>query len=237
MALEGERVVVVGGSSGIGLETARLALAAGASVTIAGRSEDRLRRAAADLGGAVRSVVADVTDDGSVKALFDGETRVDHVFLPAGEIKPGGGDVLGADLSALRSLLESRLLGVVHVVRRARPKMAGGSITLMSGLYANRPAPGAALGAAAVAAIDGMTRALALDLAPIRVNAVAPGLIDTPLWDSFGPQRDAILAQATALPVGRIGRPDEVAAAVVLLMSNGFVTGTVLAIDGGGSLV
>jgi NAD(P)-dependent dehydrogenase (short-subunit alcohol dehydrogenase family) len=237
VALEGERVVVVGGSSGIGLETARLALAAGASVTIAGRSEDRLRRAAADLGGAVRSVVADVTDDGSVKALFDGETRVDHVFLPAGELKPGGGDVLGADLSALRSILESRLLGVVHVVRRARPKMAGGSITLMSGLYANRPAPGAALGAAAVAAIDGMTRALALDLAPIRVNAVAPGLIDTPLWDSFGPQREAILAQATALPVGRIGRPDEVAAAVLLLMSNGFVTGTVLAIDGGGSLV
>ncbi len=237
MALEGERVVVVGGSSGIGLETARLALAAGASVTIAGRSEDRLRRAAADLGGAVRSVVADVTDDGSVKALFDGETRVDHVFLPAGELKPGGGDVLGADLSALRSILESRLLGVIHVVRRARPKMAGGSITLMSGLYANRPAPGAALGAAAVAAIDGMTRALALDLAPIRVNAVAPGMIDTPLWDSFGPQREAILAQATALPVGRIGRPDEVAAAVLLLMSNGFVTGTVLAIDGGGSLV
>jgi NAD(P)-dependent dehydrogenase (short-subunit alcohol dehydrogenase family) len=237
VALEGERVVVVGGSSGIGLETARLALAAGASVTIAGRSEDRLRRAAADLGGAVRSVVADVTDDGSVKALFDGETRVDHVFLPAGELKPGGGDVLGADLSALRSILESRLLGVVHVVRRARPKMTGGSITLMSGLYANRPAPGAALGAAAVAAIDGMTRALALDLAPIRVNAVAPGLIDTPLWDSFGPQREAILAQATALPVGRIGRPDEVAAAVLLLMSNGFVTGTVLAIDGGGSLV
>jgi NAD(P)-dependent dehydrogenase (short-subunit alcohol dehydrogenase family) len=237
VALEGERVLVVGGSSGIGLETARLALAAGASVTIAGRSEDRLRRAAADLGGAVRSVVADVTDDGSVKALFDGEPRVDHVFLPAGELKPGGGDVLGADLSALRSILESRLLGVVHVVRRARPKMAGGSITLMSGLYANRPAPGAALGAAAVAAIDGMTRALALDLAPIRVNAVAPGLIDTPLWDSFGPQREAILAQATALPVGRIGRPDEVAAAVLLLMSNGFVTGTVLAIDGGGSLV
>jgi NAD(P)-dependent dehydrogenase (short-subunit alcohol dehydrogenase family) len=185
----------------------------------------------------VRSVVADVTDDGSVKALFDGETRVDHVFLPAGELKPGGGDMLGADLSAVRSILESRLLGVVHVVRRARPKMAGGSITLMSGLYANRPAPGAALGAAAVAAIDGMTRALALDLAPIRVNAVAPALIDTPLWDSFGPQREAILAQATALPVGRIGRPDEVAAAVLLLMSNGFVTATVLAIDGGGSLV
>jgi len=237
VALKGVRVVVVGGSSGIGLETARLALAAGASVTIAGRSEDRLRRAAADLGGAVRSAVADVTDDAAVQALFDGEARVDHVFLPAGELKPGGGDVLGSDLNGLRSILESRLLGVVHVVRRARPKMTGGSITLMSGLYANRPAPGAAFGAAAVAAVDGLTRALALDLAPIRVNAVAPGLTDTPLWDSFGPQREAILAQGTALPVGRIGRPEEVAAGVIFLMSNGFVTGTVLAIDGGGSLV
>jgi len=237
VALKGDRVVVVGGSSGIGLETARLALAAGASVTIAGRSEDRLRRAAADLGGAVRSAVADVTDDSAVQALFDGEARVDHVFLPAGELKPGGGDVLGSDLNGLRSILESRLIGVVHVVRRARPKMTGGSITLMSGLYANRPAPGAAFGAAAVAAVDGFTRALALDLAPIRVNAVAPGLTDTPLWDSFGAQREAILAQGTALPVGRIGRPEEVAAGVIFLMSNGFVTGTVLAIDGGGSLV
>ena len=86
------------------------------------------------------------------------------------------------------------------------------------------------MAAAAVAAVEGMTRALALDLAPIRVNAVAPGLIDTPLWDSFGAQREAILAQGAGLPVGRIGRPEEVAAAVIFLMSNGFVTGTVLPI-------
>src|SRR5262249_59355213 len=86
------------------------------------------------LGGAVRSVVADVTDDASVQALFDGETRMNHVFLPAGELKPGGGDVLGSDMNALRSILESRLLSVVHVVRRARPRMTAGSTTLMSGL-------------------------------------------------------------------------------------------------------
>ena len=90
---------------------------------------------------------------------------------------------------------------------------------------------------AALGAVEGLTRALALDLAPIRVNAVAPGLIDTPLWDSFGAQREAILARGAALPVGRIGRPEEVAAAVIFLMTNGFVTGAVLPIDGGGRLV
>jgi len=185
----------------------------------------------------VRPVVADVTDESSIRALFEGEPRVDHLFVPAGELRPGDGDVLGADLRGLRSVLETRLLGVVNVVRQVRPKMAGGSITLMSGLYSTRPAPGGAFGAAAVAAVEGMTRALALDLAPARVNAVAPGLVDTPLWNAFGAQREAILAQGAALPVGRIGRPEEVAEAVLFLMSNGFVTGTVLAIDGGGGLV
>ena len=166
-----------------------------------------------------------------------GEPQVDHVFLPAGELRPESADLLTGDIAGMRSVLEVRLLGVVHVVRQARSLMKNGSIVLMSGLYATRPAVGAAMAAAAVAAIDGMTRALALDLAPIRVNAVAPGLIDTPLWDAFGPQREAILASASKLPVGRAGRPEEIAEAVVFLMTCGFVTGVVLPVDGGGSLV
>jgi NAD(P)-dependent dehydrogenase (short-subunit alcohol dehydrogenase family) len=246
MRFEGKCLVIIGGSSGIGLETARLALAEGASVTIAGRSEGRLRRAVDDLDTCrasgrmaerVRSVVADVTDESSIRTLFDGEPRVDHLFLPAGELRSGYGDVMTADQCALRSVLETRVLGVATVIRHARPKIVEGSITLMSGLYATRPGPGGALAAAAVAAVEGMTRALALDLAPIRVNAVAPGLIDTPLWNSFGSQREVILAHGVALPVRRIGRPEEVGEAILFLMSNGFVTGTVLAIDGGGSLV
>jgi NAD(P)-dependent dehydrogenase (short-subunit alcohol dehydrogenase family) len=244
--LDGKRVVIIGGSSGIGLETARLALADGAFVTIAGRSEDRLWRATENLLSThdartrpdrLRSVVADVTEEPSLQALFGGEERIDHLFLPAGELRPGGGCALTSDLPGLRAILETRLLGVTIVVRHARLKMVNGSITLMSGLYSTRPARGGAIAAAAVAAVEGMTRALALDLAPIRVNAVAPGLIDTPLWDSFGAQREAILARGATLPVGRIGRPEEVAEAVLFLMSNGFVTGTVLAIDGGGSLI
>ena len=242
MRLDGKRVVIIGGSSGIGLETARLALGEGAFVTFAGRSEGRLQGAAASLDadgnpGRLRTVVVDIGDESSVQALFAGEMRVDHVFLPAGELRPAGADVLATELEGLRSILEVRLLGVARVVRHAKPRMESGSITLMSGLYSTRPATGGAMAAAAVAGVEGMTRALALDLAPIRVNVVAPGLIDTPLWDAFGPQREVFAARAAQLPVGRIGRPEEVAEAVMFLMTNGFVTGTVLAIDGGGGLV
>jgi NAD(P)-dependent dehydrogenase (short-subunit alcohol dehydrogenase family) len=246
MRLNGKRVVIIGGSSGIGLETARLALAEGALATIAGRSEDRLRKAAEglstpaghDASNRLRAAVADIADESSIQSLFDGETRVDHIFVSAGELKPGTADLVGSDLESLRSILDVRLLGVGRVVRHARPKMNdGGSITLMSGLYSTRPGAGRAMAAAAVAGVEGMTRALALDLAPIRVNAVVPGLIETPLWDSFGPHREAILASSAKLLVGRVGRPQEVAEAVIFLMSNGFVTGTALTIDGGGSLV
>jgi NAD(P)-dependent dehydrogenase (short-subunit alcohol dehydrogenase family) len=249
MRLDGKRVVIIGGSSGIGLETARESLAEGAFVTTAGRSEDRLRRAAEHLGNSfkgntakgpsdrLRTVVADLADEASVRSLFAGETHVDHVFVPAGELRPDSGDVLRSGVDSLRSILDIRLLGVAHVIRHARSKMEEGSITLMSGLYAIRPGTASAMAAAAVAAVEGMTRALALDLAPVRVNAVSPGLIDTPLWDAFGSQRDAVLARGAVLPVGRIGRPEEVAAAVIFLMTNGFVTGTVLRIDGGGALI
>jgi NAD(P)-dependent dehydrogenase (short-subunit alcohol dehydrogenase family) len=249
MKLDGKCVTIIGGSSGIGLETARQALAEGAFVTIAGRSERRLLEAAERLGDSsqgntakgacdrLKTVAADLADESSVRSLFTAETCVDHVFVPAGELRPESADVLTSDRDRLHSILDIRLLGIARVVQHARPKMREGSITLMSGLYAIRPGTASAMAAAAVAAVEGMTRALALDLAPVRVNAVAPGTVDTPLWDAFGSHREAVLARGAKLPVGRIGRPEEIAAAVIFLMTNGFVTGTVLRIDGGGALI
>src|SRR5437879_2010924 len=142
--LDGKRVVIVGGSSGIGLETAKQALAARASVTVAGRSQDRLRQAAETLGASdrLRTVVADMADGASIQRLFASESSVDHVFLPAGELRPESADLLTGDIGGMHSVLNVRLLGVAHVVRAVKPLMKGGSITLMSGLYATRPAAG-----------------------------------------------------------------------------------------------
>ena len=119
MRLEGQRVVVIGGSSGIGLETARLALKKGAVVTIAGRSEERLKKAAADLNSEkLRLAVADITDESSIRSVFAAKKQIDHVFLPAGELRPGGGDALATDSPDLESLLKILMLCVFHVVRQ-----------------------------------------------------------------------------------------------------------------------
>jgi len=238
MRLDGKQVVIIGGSSGIGLETARLALTEGAFVTIAGRSEDRLRKAAKGLGSdRMRSVVADLADESSIRSLFADESRIDHIFVPAGELRPGGGDLLKGDINGLRSILEVRLLGVAYVVRHARPRMEGGSITLMSGLYSTRPAAGGAIAAAAVAAVEGMTRALALDLAPIRVNAVAPGHTETEGIHRIGlvgSEHAQQMVAATPLG-GRFGQPEDIAPVVVFLASDdaAWVTGERISASGG----
>lgn len=239
MRYDGKHLVVIGGSSGFGLAAARLTLAEGGSVTLAGRSAERLDRAAQGLGesGRVRTAVADVASEAEIAALFAAEVRVDSLFVTAGS-PPTAADLLTTDLTALRSILETRIMGLAFVLRAARGKLApDASIILTSGQYATRPGPGAALAAGAVGAVEAMTRALALDLAPIRVNAIAPRLIETELWDSHGPGlRARNEAQARGLPLGRAGRPEEVAEAALLLMTNGFITGTVLRLDGGGIL-
>lgn len=232
MSLSGANVIIIGGSSGMGLATARLAMAQGANVMIAGRSREKLQQAVQQLGP-VRAVVADITSEPDVQAIFGEIDRVDHIFISAG--RPLFGKIIETGLEILRSDVEQRLWGPLHVVRHAAPKMTQGSITFLSGQYASRPETGAVVTAAMSAAIEGLARGLALELAPIRVNAIAPGLIDTPMLgeDRAGAEKWAV----GTLPVKRMGLAEEVAQAAILLMTNDFITGEVLHIDGGGRLV
>lgn len=238
MSLENQTVVVLGGSSGIGLATALAAQAHGARVVVTGRDTTRLERAAATLGETARTVCLDATDEAGTRALFDDLGEVHHVFVTAGQL------VLDAKLEptseALRPALDTRFWGALHAAKFAAPHMpAGGSITFMSGTAGRRPLPGAAVASASCGAVDAFARALALDLAPIRVNTITPGYVDTALFDELlGDQRDAVLAAAgEKLPVKRVGRPEEIAHALLFLMTNGYVTGINLVVDGGGLLV
>lgn len=234
MTLQGQNIVIIGGSTGIGFETARLALQQGANVTIAGRSQEKLAKAKFQLVGNVRTVVTDVAEEASVNRIFEGLDRVDHVFITAGGLVVG--KILETDPNQFRQGLEERIFGTLYVVRAAVPKMSKqGSITLISGVRADRPLPGTTMTTVGVAAAEALTRSLALELAPIRVNAVAPGWTDTPLVSTvLGDNYDAVIRSVSEkIPVQRIGTPEEVAQAVNMLMNNGFINGEVLHIDGG----
>ena len=231
MNLHGTNVVILGGSSGMGLATAKLVKEQGANVTIASRSGEKLQHAARQIGD-VRAIVADITSESDVQEIFRDLDRVDHVFISAGRMFEG--KVLEVNLETLRSDVDQRFWGPLYVVRNAAPKMRQGSITFLTGSYASRPAVGSVVTAALLAAVETLTKGLALELAPIRVNAIAPGLIRTPL---LGEDIEEADKWAESLPVGRIGLAEEVAQAVALLMTNDFITGEVLHIDGGGRLI
>jgi NAD(P)-dependent dehydrogenase (short-subunit alcohol dehydrogenase family) len=236
MALTGTTVVILGGSSGIGLATAKAAQAEGARVVITGRSSERLRAAKTLLSADAKAVALDVVDEAGTRALFAELEYVDHVFITAGVVSFD--PKLAIATESVRSALDTRFWGAFNAAKFAATRMrAGGSITFMSGAAAIRPIRGASVATASCAAVEAFARALAIDLAPIRVNAIQPGLIDTPFLDTLGERRNAFIAEySKRLPVGRPGRAEEVADAVLFLMKNGFVTGITLTIDGGGVL-
>jgi NAD(P)-dependent dehydrogenase (short-subunit alcohol dehydrogenase family) len=233
MQLEGKHVVVVGGSQGIGYETARLAKQSGAEVTIVSRSLSKLEEASERLGK-VYTAVVDITDEAAVNRLFSTIGQVDHVYIAAGSFV--GGKILDGSVEQFRPAIESRVWGSVYVIRAAVPKMfSGGSITLTGGLSTDRPVPGAWATAVATAAAEQMSRALSIELNPIRVNAVAPGWTDTPMWDAiFGEAKQGAFQEvASKIPTGRLARAEEVASSVIFLMTNPSITGEVIHIDGG----
>lgn len=236
-ALVGQTVVVIGGSSGIGFETARRARGEGADVVVTGRTKERIDRAATELGA--RSAAFDATDSPRLARFFDELPRtVDHVMVTAG--RPHYGRMLDLDLGEARRALEESLLLCLDVARCAARKVrAGGSLLFMSGTGARRPGVGIGLAAMATAALPALAQNLALELAPIRINVIAAGFVDTPLSATFlGEGLDARRDELRrTLPIRRVVVPADVSALALHLMTNTALTGATFDIDGGQQLI
>jgi NAD(P)-dependent dehydrogenase (short-subunit alcohol dehydrogenase family) len=234
--LVGQIVVVIGGSAGIGLETARRARAEGADVIITGRDPDRLERAALELGGQ-RAAAFDANDAAALERFFqDLPTPIDHVMVTAG--RPHYGPLLEIDTAQVRQAISDHVVLALEVARNAARKMRpGGTLLLMGGTGGRRVGHGLGIVSAATAVLPPFTAALALELAPIRVNLIAAGFVDTPLSASLlGDRLDERRNELRAtLPIGRVVGPADVAARAVHIMTNTALTGATYDIDAGSS--
>jgi len=229
--LAGKKVVVVGGSSGIGLSTAELARKEGAEVIIASRNAERLK-AAADRIGAT-AIPTDVTNDDSVVNLFRAAGPVDHVVVTAAQLRSGPFKTVS--MEDVRATFEGKFWGAWRCARAAEIRQ-GGSLTLVSGFLSIRPRPNSAIVGSANGALESLTRSLALELAPVRVNCVSPGIIDTPIRAAMpeAARKDMLAKIAAGLPAGRVGLAEDIARQIHAFMLNGFATGSIVYIDGGG---
>jgi NAD(P)-dependent dehydrogenase (short-subunit alcohol dehydrogenase family) len=237
--LADKRILLIGGGSGIGFAVAEAAAAEGAQVTLASTKPDKLAAAAQKLGGAAASAVLDATDEGAVEAFF-AANRFDHIVYTAGDWSAvGRGPVAAADLAAATQVFRVRFWGALAVAKHgAKTLPSDGSLTLTDGMIAHRPTKGSAISTAMAGAIEHLTRALAVEFAPVRVNCVCPGLIRTEVWDQLlPPGREAQIAKMTERQLlARPGAPAEAAQAYLYLMKGGYTTGQVLYVDGGSML-
>ena len=232
--LQGQQIIVFGGSSGIGLAAAQTLLAAGARVTAVGRSADKLEAAARQAPGLTTAAV-DATDAEAVTRYFDQLDSFDHLVITVGGGAPPT-PFHEIDQARFRRSFDDKFWAQFAIAQAGSRKLRGsGSITFITGAAARRAVPTMVPYAAVNGAIEAMVGPMALALAPIRVNAVAPGIIDTPFWGGMpDAARQGFFAQTGAkLPAGRVGKPEDVAGAVRYLVENGFVTGTTLDVEGG----
>jgi NAD(P)-dependent dehydrogenase (short-subunit alcohol dehydrogenase family) len=240
-SLMGKKVVVVGGSSGIGLGVASAALDRGAQVVIVGRSIEKLQAAMLSLGKdrKVRTIAADMTNEADIVALFAEVGAFDHLVSTAGTLPPGD-PIANSDMQVVRGFVDNKLIGAVMLAKHAVPHLAAsGSMIFTSGINKDKPpVPGGAVVAAIAGSFSYFARALALELAPMRVNIVSPGWVDTPMWDIAGDAKSGIFGDMAArLPARKIAGAADVALAYAYLMESEFTTGETLRIDGGQSLI
>jgi len=241
--LKDNHIVILGGTAGIGLAVAHGAVGEGARVTVASHDQKRVERAVAQLNDratqAASGFAVDLRSTAAIAELFAKLGPIDHLVYTAGEellISP----LAELDLASARAFFDLRYWGALAAIQAARPRLArDGSIVLTSGAAGRRPHPGFVIGASICAAMEAVTRTLAVELAPIRVNVVTPGFVDTELWSNIPAEaRQQMFRDAAAkLPVGRIGTPADLAEHYLSFMRGRYVTGQALVVDGGGVLV
>ncbi|WP_210237676.1 SDR family oxidoreductase [Mesorhizobium sp. M00.F.Ca.ET.216.01.1.1] len=238
----GKKVVVVGGSSGIGLGVAASALKSGAELVIVGRSPEKLQAAERTLGAdsRVRTFAADMTKEAKIAWLFDEVGAFDHLVSTAGTPPPGD-PIDRTDMDVVRRFVDNKLIGAVLLAKHAvRTLKTGGSMTLTSGINKDRPpVPGGSVVSAIAGSFSYFARALSLELAPTRVNIVSPGWVDTPMFDELvGEAKSGFFeSMAARLPAGKIATPADIAPAYIYAMESDFTTGETIHIDGGQRLI
>lgn len=230
------KILVVGGSSGIGLAAASLMSASGYEVAIASRSLEKLKKAK-EVSHAKEIYPLDILREEEVAHFFSSFTPFDHLVISAADFIMG--PFLTLETSEARRFFDSKFWGQYLVAKYGAPKLKkGGSITFFSGVASQKPIAGLSVASAINGAVESLTRALAVELSPIRVNAIAPGTIITPVWDSMPKaEREAYFEkEGKSLPTGRVGKPEDIAKVVHFLIECGYITGEVIYCDGGKKL-
>ena len=234
MTLKDKRVLVIGGGSGIGFGVARGAAREGATILIASRDASKIAEAATTIGAT--SAVIDVRDENNVAQFFKDNGAFDHIAFTAGDwdgIVPGA--LADLDLAKAGDRMTTRFWGAVAVAKHGATRLpSGGSYTITNGMLARRPRKGLPIVTAGACAVEGLALGLAVDLAPVRVNCVCPGLIETEMWDKFPDgYRDRLMAMTERQLVQRPGQADEAGEAYLTCMRNSFMTGQIVMIEGG----
>jgi NAD(P)-dependent dehydrogenase (short-subunit alcohol dehydrogenase family) len=237
--LFGKRIVVLGGSSGIGLAVAQQAVAGGARAIIASSNADRVKQAVATLDGKAEGHTLDLSNERDIQDFFQKIDDFDHLVFTAGDTLQLN-ELAATDLTKARRAFELRYWAVLAAVKYASPHIRkDGSIVLTTGVAGQRPHKGWTVAASVCGTIETLTRALAVELAPIRVNAVCPGVVRTNLWQSMNADAREQLYESVgkSLLVGRVGEAYEIARAYLFLMQQGYATGQTVVLDGGAVLV